>query len=268
MFYEAHQARWVAGEFPTEALKQEPQGKFSAPQAALSLPTASTTTATPATANAGAVITAPTNDTSRSPTSPSTTPIISGETPTSNTRATDSAAPADPGKPLTHQANTTVNEFSGTKTNSSTSSENSAIPNATTSRTETLPGTPVPRELAPLVQQQLDGLASQNFAWQGQLWPGQQMQWEIGEDPSAPRAANDDQAQRWLTRLKLSLPSLGDIDVTLRLQRSGDVSIALTAGSDSTGTLLRNQTAQLQQQFDSAGLNLTELLVQHGESAT
>lgn len=32
MFYEAHQARWVAGEFPTENLKQEPQGKLSSAQ--------------------------------------------------------------------------------------------------------------------------------------------------------------------------------------------------------------------------------------------
>lgn len=32
MFYEAHQARWVAGELSTESLKQEPQGKFSVAQ--------------------------------------------------------------------------------------------------------------------------------------------------------------------------------------------------------------------------------------------
>ena len=29
VFYESHQARWVAGELPTAALKLEPQGKFS-----------------------------------------------------------------------------------------------------------------------------------------------------------------------------------------------------------------------------------------------
>jgi hypothetical protein len=29
MFYEAHQARWVAGQLPTEALRQEPQARFS-----------------------------------------------------------------------------------------------------------------------------------------------------------------------------------------------------------------------------------------------
>jgi hypothetical protein len=28
LFYEAHQARWVAGDLPTEALRQEPQGKY------------------------------------------------------------------------------------------------------------------------------------------------------------------------------------------------------------------------------------------------
>lgn len=29
MFYEAHQAQWVAGQLPTEALRQEPQSKYS-----------------------------------------------------------------------------------------------------------------------------------------------------------------------------------------------------------------------------------------------
>ena len=29
MFYEAHQAKWVAGQLPTEALRQEPQSKYS-----------------------------------------------------------------------------------------------------------------------------------------------------------------------------------------------------------------------------------------------
>ena len=30
-----------------------------------------------------------------------------------------------------------------------------------------------------VVQQQLEAFATQNFAWQGQVWPGQQMDWEF-----------------------------------------------------------------------------------------
>lgn len=118
----------------------------------------------------------------------------------------------------------------------------------------------------PIVQQQLDGLANQNFAWQGQVWPGQQMRWEIGENMDDSRSSNSDNIQRWQTRLKLSLPQLGDIDVTLNLKAGGEVRIAVTAGSESSEARLRNEAQQLRQQFEAAGLNLTEVSVQHDEA--
>lgn len=82
----------------------------------------------------------------------------------------------------------------------------------------------------PIVQQQLDGLANQNFAWQGQVWPGQQMRWEIGENMDDSRSSNSDNIQRWQTRLKLSLPQLGDIDVTLNLKAGGEVELLSRRG--------------------------------------
>lgn len=196
MFYEAHQARWVAGELSTESLKQEPQGKFSVAQ-----------------------------------------------------------------------TNTTVNPENSPKTNNSPNVDtpaNTAV--ATTSRTEPSTGTGIPRDLMPIVQQQLDGLANQNFAWQGQVWPGQQMRWEIGENMDDSRSSNSDNIQRWQTRLKLSLPQLGDIDVTLNLKAGGEVRIAVTAGSESSEARLRNEAQQLRKQFEAAGLNLTEVSVQHDEA--
>ena len=196
MFYEAHQARWVAGELSTESLKQEPQGKFSVAQ-----------------------------------------------------------------------TNTAVNPENSPKTNNSPNVDtpaNAAV--ATTSRTEPSTGTGIPRDLMPIVQQQLDGLANQNFAWQGQVWPGQQMRWEIGENIDDSRSSNSDDIQRWQTRLKLSLPQLGNIDVTLNLKAGGEVRIAVTAGSESSEARLRNEAQQLRKQFEAAGLNLTEVSVQHDEA--
>lgn len=197
MFYEAHQARWVAGELPTEALKQEPQGKF----------------------------------------------------------------------PVAHSI-AVVNEQNTPKSNPLPSAEqaNNANP-ALASRIETSGTGPVPRELVPMVQQQLDGLANQNFVWQGQVWPGQQMRWEIGEDRDSSRSPGGDDIQQWQTRLKLSLPKLGDIDVALNLKPGGNVGLTMTADSQASETRLRNEVQQLRKQFEAAGLNLTELSVQHGEAA-
>ena len=197
MFYEAHQARWVAGEFPTENLKQEPQGKLSSAQ---------------------------TNATVNPENTPKTNNLPNAE-PASNTAPT------------------------------------------TASRAEPSAGTAVPRDLMPIVQQQLDGLATQNFAWQGQVWPGQQMRWEIGENQDDSRSSSSDEIQRWQTRLKLSLPQLGDIDITLNLKAGGEVRVAVTAGTESSETRLRDEVQQLRKQFEAAGLNLTEVSVQHDEAA-
>ncbi|MDP3539414.1 MAG: flagellar hook-length control protein FliK [Azonexus sp.] len=199
MFYEAHQARWVAGELPTETLKQEPQGKFPVQQSIATV-----------------------ND--------------------PNTAKTTGGANAD--QPVAASTNA-----------------------AAASRPETLTGTPIPRDLAPLVQQQLDGLANQNFAWQGQVWPGQHMRWEIGENLDESRSADDEEIQRWQTRLKLSLPRLGDIDINLKMQASGNVSITVTADSNASEARLHNGAQQLRKQLEAAGLNLTDFVVQHGETA-
>lgn len=201
IFYEAHQARWVAGELPTEALRQEPQGKI--------LPTPSIAT------------TATVNVTPEAKTTePPPPPILTSTTPPAAHRTEEPA-----------------------QTNSL-----------------------IPRELTPIVQQQLDALATQNYAWQGQIWPGQQMQWEISGNPDDARSAEDETAGRWQTRLKLSLPILGGIDTVLRLRAGGEVEITMTADSESSEARLRDSAGSLRGQMEAAGLKLTQLIVQHGEA--
>ena len=131
LFYESHQARWLAGKLDTAALMQEPQG--------------------------------------RSPTPP----------------ATPAAAPG------------------GTETITTPRAANEGL-------------APIPERLLPLVHQQLDAVATQNFVWQGQVWPGQQMEWEI-EDPGGRENGDDtgDPEPYWNTTLRLTLPGLGGIEARL-----------------------------------------------------
>lgn len=70
---------------------------------------------------------------------------------------------------------------------------------------------------------------------------------------------------RWQTRLKLSLPALGGIDAVLHLKPGGDIAVTLTADSEASEARLRSDTDALRSQLEAAGLNLTHLLVQHGE---
>ena len=97
---------------------------------------------------------------------------------------------------------------------------------------------PVPRDLAGLVQQQLDGLASQNFVLAGPDLAGAADALGNRRDLDDSRSTEGEDAQRWQTCLKLSLPLLGDIEVALNpAGRSGG--IALTAQSEASETRLR-----------------------------
>lgn len=127
----------------------------------------------------------------------------------------------------------------------------------------TLPGG-VPREIAPIVQQQLDGLANQSFAWQGQVWPGQKMWWEIGENPEDRQMTGEEASARWHTRLKLQLPLLGDIDARLHLQAGGELGIRILSTSSDGESRLRDSLPALQKQLEAAGLTVRQLLVDHG----
>jgi hypothetical protein len=137
---------------------------------------------------------------------------------------------------------------------------------ATQSSQPGAPANAMPRDLVPIVQQQLDALSTQNYAWQGQIWPGQQMQWEIGENPDNGRSAENEAIARWQTRLKLALPMLGGIDAILRLNPAGEVSVTVTADSASSEVRLRESASALSRQMETAGLKLTQILVEHGET--
>jgi len=199
MFYEAHQARWVAGELPTESLRQEPQGK---------IPTQGPNATVEAEKGQKSVL------------------LPTVDVPAATTR---------PGQAANEQTTSVGNR--------------------------------IPSELTPLVQQQLDGLSTQNFAWQGQIWPGQQMWWEIGQDQHRPNSSGDDPSRPWQTRLKLTLPLLGQIEATLELNPGNEVGITLLATDAASEARLRDNASTLTSQLEAAGLHLTQLsLKQHDQT--
>lgn len=134
------------------------------------------------------------------------------------------------------------------------------------------PGQLVAQQTQPLVQQQLEALATQTFSWQGQIWPGQEMRWEIDEDAARQAQGDDDTAPKWSTRLRLTLPHLGEIDALVRLE--GDaITLSMSADSAETRTLMRVSSLALRSQLDEAGLKLASIGVsatsedgQHGET--
>jgi hypothetical protein len=108
-----------------------------------------------------------------------------------------------------------------------------------------------------IVHQQLSALANQTFVWQGQIWPGQDMRWEIEED-GQNRQEEDEAAPGWRTRLDLSFPVLGDISVKLQLQGS-QVSLSLDVNNEASLERLRADAETLRQRLEDAGLVLASL---------
>ncbi|WP_301102925.1 flagellar hook-length control protein FliK [Propionivibrio sp.] len=120
------------------------------------------------------------------------------------------------------------------------------------------PGQVVAPQTQTLVQQQLEALATQNFSWQGQIWPGQEMRWEIDEDAARRDHGGDETAAKWATRLHLTLPNLGEIDAQLRLQGT-QITLMMTAGNAETRALMRASSVALRSQLDEAGITLASL---------
>lgn len=200
MFYEAHQARWVAGQLDTAALLQEPQGNHAPPATG---------------------------------TGPAPAPSLPQATGTDG--ADVNSAPPGP-----HPA-----------------------PSAT--GTTTAAG--IPGDLVPLVQQQLDALGTQTYAWNGQIWSGQTLDWEIRAEPDGRSGTGEAAGANWQTRLKLTLPRLGTVEAVLRLYPGNAVELAIIADRAGSREALAACGEALVGQFTAAGLNVRTLSVDHGQPA-
>ncbi|MEI7431779.1 MAG: flagellar hook-length control protein FliK [Betaproteobacteria bacterium] len=119
-------------------------------------------------------------------------------------------------------------------------------------------GPVIAQQIQPVVQQQLEALATQNFSWQGQIWPGQEMRWEIDEDSARQEQNGDETATQWSTRLRMTLPNLGEIDAQIRLQNNR-VTLAMSTGSAETRSLMRAASLTLRSQLDEAGITLASM---------
>jgi hypothetical protein len=119
----------------------------------------------------------------------------------------------------------------------------------------------VPEELRTLVQQQLEAGASNRLVWMGEVWPGQDMEWEIHRD--APHQGAADPVDVWQTRLRLELPQLGLVDVRLQFG-GGAVNLMISAASGAAGDKLQTALPALQDSFAAAGLTLSGAQVGRG----
>lgn len=184
IFYESHQAEWIAGERPLATLLNEPQAQF----------------------------------------------------PPLRTVAIPPSDPADAG------GKTTVNQ------------------DETAPR---LPDLPVHRDALPIVRQQLETLDTRHILWNGLIWQGQPLEWDVAEQAPEPPATSD--AGHWRTQVKLRLPRLGDVSATLLVTARG-VAIHVCAGSPDTVSTLATHRQELQQSLNDAGVRPLDIAIDAHET--
>lgn len=123
-----------------------------------------------------------------------------------------------------------------------------------------------------LLSQQLQVLESPQFAWRGELWPGQSLAWEVRQeaDPehgNATAPGADDATKSWESRLELTLPRLGKLTVLIKLDAQHAFSIRMTSERAEVEALLQDNQGRLLSQMAAAGCALQGFAVQRDANA-
>ena len=123
---------------------------------------------------------------------------------------------------------------------------------------------PVHAEAVSLVQQQLQTLDSRQLVWQGQVWPGQSMEWRVEERGAREGGMGEIEMPNWQTSLRLQLPRLGDVQATLAFTQQG-LRIDLKAADAGTAEAMRSAQDKLRNSMEASGLNVLAMSVERHE---
>jgi hypothetical protein len=130
-------------------------------------------------------------------------------------------------------------------------------------------GTPAPTDpaTAQFINLQLNAHEQGRVAWQGQLWPGRDMHWEVERDEQGGGGrGGDESSPTWQSNLRLRFGALGEI--AARVVLSGDqLHIQLDAASADIGAAMQAQRARLADALDAAGTPLSTLAIRAASPA-
>ncbi|MCX7113796.1 MAG: flagellar hook-length control protein FliK [Proteobacteria bacterium] len=118
--------------------------------------------------------------------------------------------------------------------------------------------------MAQIVSQQLNVFEQNRIVWQGEIWPGQPMDWEVSED--TPGSRHDGQEGEgapqavWRSDLRFELPSLGSVAAKIYWS-GGHTQVQVQVADERSASSLKAHGAQLADALGSAGGTLDALQV-------
>ncbi|MEM5296855.1 flagellar hook-length control protein FliK [Burkholderia sp. JPY481] len=264
LFYEAHLAAWLVGQRSPAQLANEAQNQLVAdsqlpPGWSADAGDASTRSASANGASEATPRGAPTGTPNGTPAG---TPNAADNNPASHAMPsilTAQAARLVAGELLA----SSVSDLNGQSTHTAPHGAASQAADAGPSQSAQAMAAAVHPATASLVRQQLDLLATGQFRWTGEAWPGARLDWTIEQDgdewdrSGGGLASEDDQP--WRTRLTLSLPSLGTVDAELTLV--GTRLSARVQASPRGAARLATQGDGFRQRLAAAGIELQGLTI-------
>ncbi|MBU9464765.1 flagellar hook-length control protein FliK [Burkholderia multivorans] len=256
LFYESHLAQWFAGQRPLAALLREPQARIAIAQ------TSADPDAAPDDDALDALLTPRLSlPSARAAVQPGA--AASGGAPSGGARpagfAPEPMPGAQPHPPLARaaaDATDPLHELADWRASVARPADAAAPSDAASP-------TPVHPAAVPIVRQQLDTLATDQFRWTGEAWPGVRVDWTIEPDESgghAPRSGDDaGDGIAWRTRLTLTLPTLGTVDAELVL--NGAQLVARLRANQAGAARLAQHEPALRRRFEGSGLQLGGLSI-------
>lgn len=257
LFYESHLAQWLAGQRPLAALMREPQARLTAEPVQPAADAAQQDA--PDVLDELLAQRLPLPAAARTAVQPGA-PAPGGAAPHSLAPAQNAPAVVRPG--MASSAATTTDPL-GDHLDLHWTPARAELAAASADPQAQASAAPVHPAAVPIVRQQLDALATDQFRWAGEAWPGARLDWTIEPDDSGGHASRggDDAGDgiAWRTRLTLTLPSLGTVDAELVLNGAQLVA-RLRANSAGADRLTRHEAA-LRQRFEGSGLRLGGLSI-------
>jgi hypothetical protein len=253
LFYEAHLAQWLAGQLTLTDLANEPQNRLLDGAIQLPLEWADDTDGGSQSGSAAAQ-----QGRQGATQAGNGSPESSAATRSATSIQSPQAARFAAGEVLANS----LSELSSQPERAVLHAATAQLGDTPTQTTQSVAAA-VNAATVPLVRQQLDMLATGQFRWSGEAWPGARFDWTIQQEGDewerGGGGAGTEEDYPWRTRLTLSLPLLGTVDAELVL--NGNRLSARVLASPLGAARLVEQSDSFRQRLAAAGIELSGLSI-------